>query len=188
MLTSIGKWLARKHIAKFESAYSYDMNYAREMMEANFPAFRGFASMVKFSGLKGTSPAEAMFAVKIATTMAEDCGPCTQLVVTMAEREDIDANVLRAIVAGDLEEMPRDAALGYRFAKATLAHELLETDSLRAEIERRWGKGASVEMALAIAMSRVFPTIKYAMGHGHACQQVRVAGAAVPFVREEVRA
>ena len=87
-----------------------------------------------------------------------------------------------------LELVPRDAALGYRFAKATLAHDLLETDSLRAEIERRWGKGAAVEMALAIAMSRTFPTIKYALGHGHACQQVRVAGSAVPFVREEVHA
>lgn len=188
MLTSIGKWLARKEIAKFESAFDYDMSYAREMMEANFPAFRGFAALVKLSGFKGATPAEAMFAVKIATTMAEDCGPCTQLVVSMAEREGIDASVLRAIVAGDLDSMSRDAALGYRFAKATLAHELLETDSLREEIERRWGKGAPVEIALAIAMSRVFPTIKYAMGHGHACQQVRVAGAAVPFVREEVHA
>lgn len=188
MLAAIGKWLARKQIAKFEGAYDYDMSYARQMMEANFPAFRGFASLVKLSRHQGTTPPETMFAVKIATTMAEDCGPCTQLVVTMAEKHGVAADVLRAIVAGDLEAMPRDAALGYRFAKATLAHDVLETDSLRAEIERRWGKGAAVEMALATAMSRVFPTIKYAMGHGQACQRVRVAGAPVPAVRQEVHA
>ena len=65
----------------------------------------------------------------------------------MAELEGIDTKTLRAIVAGDVDAMPRDAALGYRFAKATLAHDLLETDSLRAEIERRWGKAAAVGAA-----------------------------------------
>jgi hypothetical protein len=184
MLETIGKWFARRQIAKFETAWNYDMSYARDMLEASFPSFRGFAGIIRLAGVKGVTPPAAMYAVKIATTMAEDCGPCAQLTVSMAEREGIDAKTLRAIVAGDVDAMPRDAALGYRFAKATLAHDLLETDALRAEIERRWGKAAAVEMALAIAMSRTFPTIKYALGHGHACQQVRVAGAAVPVMRE----
>jgi hypothetical protein len=188
MLTAIGTWFARKKIEEFESAYNYDMSYAREMLEANFPAFRGFASVVKLSGVTTATPADAMFAAKIATTMAEDCGPCAQLTVTMAEREGIDAKTLRAIVAGDVAAMPEGAALGYRFAKATLAHDLVALDRLRAEIERKWGKGSPSELALAIAISRVFPTIKYALGHGHACQQVRVAGAAVPFAREAAQA
>jgi hypothetical protein len=188
MLNSIGKWLARKQIAKFESAYDYDMSCAREMLEANFSAFRGFASMVKLTGVQVRTPALAMFAAKIATTLAEDCGPCAQLTVTMAEREGVDANTLRAVVVGDLHAMPSDAALGYQFAKATLAHDLREVDRLGAEIERNWGTGSPAELALAIAISRVFPTIKYALGHGHACQQVRVAGAVIPFVREEVHA
>lgn len=188
MLTSIGKWLARKQIANFERAYDYDMSYAREMLDANFTAFRGFASVVKLASVHMATPAEAMFAAKIATTMAEDCGPCAQLTVTIAERAGIDPKTLRAIVAGDLPAMPAGAALGYQFAKATLAHDLGEVDRLRALIERKWGKGSPAELALAIAISRVFPTIKYALGHGHACQQVRVAGAAVPFVREEVHA
>jgi len=188
MLTTIGKWFAGKKIAEFESTYDYDMSYAREMMEANFPAFRGFASVVKLASVKGATPADAMFAAKIATTMAEDCGPCAQLTVTMAERAGIDAKTLRAIVAGDVAEMPESAALGYRFAKTTLSHDVAAIDRLRGEIERRWGKAAAPELALAVALSRVFPTIKYALGHGHACQQVRVAGAIVPLIREEVHA
>ena len=73
MLESIGKWLARKQIAKFEAAWNYDMSYARDMMEASFPSFRGFAGIIKLAGAKGVTPAPAMYAVKIATTMAEDC-------------------------------------------------------------------------------------------------------------------
>ena len=33
-----------------------------------------------------------------------------------------------------------------------------------------------VTLAFAIASTRVFPTLKYALGHGHVCTRVRVAG------------
>jgi succinate dehydrogenase/fumarate reductase flavoprotein subunit len=179
MLEAIGKKVAEHEIAKFEKEWDYDMSYAREMMDANFEAFRGFGEVAKLGALRGVAPAEAMYAAKLATTMAEDCGPCAQLIATMAEREGVDAATLRAIVAGNVNAMPANASLGYRFAKATLAHDLAELDRLRAEISQRWGKSGVVELALAIAMARVYPTVKYAMGYGHACQQIRVAGTAV---------
>jgi hypothetical protein len=34
-----------------------------------------------------------------------------------------------------------------------------------------------VALAFGIATARMFPTIKYAMGYGHACQRIRVDGA-----------
>lgn len=176
MLEAIGKKVAEHEIAKFEKEWDYDMTYAREMMDANFEAFRGFGEVVKLGSLQGTAPADAMYAAKLATTMAEDCGPCTQLIVKMAEREGVSAAALRAIVVGDLAAMSEHVALGYRFAQATLAHDLGELDRLRPEIEKRWGKSGVVELALAIAIARTYPTIKYAMGYGHTCQQVRVAG------------
>jgi hypothetical protein len=42
--------------------------------------------------------------------MAEDCGPCTQLAVTMAEQEGVAPEILRAIIAGDVHAMPDRAA------------------------------------------------------------------------------
>jgi hypothetical protein len=179
MLEAIGKKVAERKIASFEKDWDYDMSYAREMMDANWDAFRGFGAVAKLGALRGEAPAEAMSAAKIATTMAEDCGPCTQLIVSMAEREGVDAAALRAIVAGDVSAMPPGASLGYKFSLATLAHDLAELDRLRGEIRERWGKSAVVELSLAIAIARVHPTVKYAMGYGHACQQIRVAGAVV---------
>jgi hypothetical protein len=38
---------------------------------------------------------------KIVAAVTEDCGPCTQLAVTMAERDGLSAETLRAIVAED---------------------------------------------------------------------------------------
>jgi hypothetical protein len=71
--------------------------------------------------------------------------------------------------------MGDEAALGWRYACAVLAHDP-EADTLRMQIEKLWGPTAVVSLAMAIASARVFPTIKYALGHGHACSRVRAGG------------
>jgi hypothetical protein len=79
--------------------------------------------------------------------------------------------------------MTPDAALGFSFALATLAHDPA-AEQHREEIERRWGKHALVSLAFVIASARVFPTVKYAMGYGKACQRVTVGGAPTPVIRQ----
>jgi uncharacterized lipoprotein YbaY len=119
---------------------------------------------------------------RLAAVLSEDCGPCTQLTITMAEREGVAAATLRAIVAGDLRAMPDDAVLAYRFAQASLAHDA--ADELRSEIVRRWGEQGLISLAFALAIARVFPTVKYALGHGQACSRVTVAGSPLPVLKE----
>jgi hypothetical protein len=53
---------------------------------------------------------------------------------------------------------------------------LVAADELRDEIVQRWGKRALVSLAFAITASRLYPTLKYALGHGRACQRIVVAG------------
>jgi len=48
---------------------------------------------------------------------------------------------------------------------------------LRGEIVARWGGPAAITLAFAITAGRIYPTVKYALGHGHACRRVRVGGA-----------
>lgn len=109
---------------------------------------------------------------------AEDCGPCTQLAVTMAERAGCRPEVLRAIVARDAARLPDAAALGLRFADAVLRRDP-GAEGARQEVLRRWGKRALVSLGYAVTAGRLFPTLKYALGHGAACARVRVAGEAV---------
>jgi hypothetical protein len=60
-----------------------------------------------------------------------------------------------------------------KFARAVSAH-AADADDLRAEIERRWGKRAVASLALAITASRLYPTVKYALGYGKACTRITV--------------
>jgi hypothetical protein len=87
---------------------------------------------------------------------------------------------LRAVLADDPDVMPPDVALAWRFTGATLAHDAA-ADEYRAEIVHRWGRRALVSLAFAITAARLYPTVKYALGHGKACMRVAVAGTPMTF-------
>ena len=182
------RWLVNRQMKAFERKFDYDLSYAREMFDASPRAFWRFSRISGMSNHREGVPLDAWYAAKIAATLSEDCGPCTQLVVTMAEREGVSPASLRAILAADQQAMPDDVALGFHFTRAVLARDIAESDRLRAEILKLWGPRAVVSLALAIASSRVFPNIKYALGHGHACSRVQVAGASAPLAHRESRA
>lgn len=177
------KWLMKRRIAAFERAYDYDMSYVRDLVEADPRAARLFARATAIGQYRRDVPILAWYAAQMTTVMAEDCGPCTQLGVTLAEREGVDPDLLRAMLTRDLAALPAEAALGIRFAEAVLAHDAA-ADALRDEIVRLWGRRALVALGFAITSGRLYPTLKYALGHGRACTRVTVGGAPLPVLRQ----
>jgi hypothetical protein len=87
---------------------------------------------------------------------------------------------LRAVLTGTPSEMPPNVALAWRFTRATLDHHP-SADEYRDEIIRMWGPRAVVSLAFAIVTARMYPTVKYAMGHGKACTRIVVNGAPIAF-------
>lgn len=83
--------------------------------------------------------------------------------------------------------MPPDVALAWKFTRATLAHDAA-ADEYREAIVKRWGRLALVSLAFAITAGRIYPTVKYALGHGKACTRVVVGGAPIVFDRGQTRA
>jgi hypothetical protein len=80
------------------------------------------------------------------------------------------------------------ARLGYRFAAAVLAKDADGCDAAREEIRALWGSAAVVDLSLAVTMGRMYPTVKFGLGHARACARVTVAGQPAPFHRPEVLA
>ncbi len=176
------KWLIRRRIAAFERSFDYDLGYAREILDADTGAFLKLARALPMTHWRRDVPLEVAVAVGITGTLAEDCGPCTQLGVTMALRQGVDAQTLATILSGDVDRMSEPVRLGVRFACAVLAHDPV-ADELREEIVRRWGPRALVSLAYALVGARLYPTLKYALGHGKTCQRVVVAGTPVAVAR-----
>ena len=171
--------LLSRQVDRFEKTWSYDAGYMRAVLAASPMSFLKF-SVLPFLVDRKAAPAAALAAAGIAGTLAEDCGPCTQIGVDMAAAGGVKPEVLRAILAGDEAAMGEDAALAWRFARASLARDLEAVDPLRDEIVRRWGDAALVAISLTLMTSRMYPTLKYALGYGKACSKVVVAGVAAP--------
>src|SRR6266571_4557192 len=83
------KWLVNRRLKKFEREFDYSMDYVREILAATTRGFLAFSKALSLAKYREGAPREATYAASIAATLAEDCGRCTQLVVTMAEHEDV---------------------------------------------------------------------------------------------------
>jgi hypothetical protein len=169
------KWLIRNRLAAFQNKFDYNVDYARQILDADAGALFRFARLGGLSSYRRDVPREVYYAVKLTSTVLEDCGPCTQLVVAMALGDGVEPRTIATVLEGTEALLGEDVRLGVGFARAVAAHDVA-ADELRDDIVKRWGPRALVSLAFAITAARVYPTIKYALGHGKACQRVIVAG------------
>src|SRR3984885_13458755 len=102
-------WFLRRWIAKFERTWNYDAGYLRDVLDADPRALMAFSKTAAIGNYHKDVPPAAYCAAGIVGTMSEDCGPCTQLVIDMAQRKGVDPAILRAVVARDLTAMPFEA-------------------------------------------------------------------------------
>lgn len=170
--------ILKSQLAAFQRKWNYDVGFAREALEADpMAVFALFLVSSLMDGRKG-APAAVSHAVKLVGVMSEDCGPCSQLAVDMALADGVDPAVMHAVATRDFVAMPEEVALAVRFAEASVARSP-SADEPRDEIVRRWGQRGLVSLAMSLAAARVYPTVKYALGHGRACLRLDVAGQSV---------
>lgn len=176
-------WLIRRRIDAFEREYDYDMDYARDLLETSRDAMIRFHRATALGAYRESLPMDAWHACRLAAIQLEDCGPCTQLIATMAERDGQPSDMIRSVLNGRVETQSADVQLAVAFTHSVLRREP-EMSALREEVLARFGRQGLVSLAFAMLSCRLYPTLKYALGYGHACSVVEVGGAAVHAARE----
>jgi hypothetical protein len=78
------RWAQRRATDKFEREWNYDASYIRDMIDASPRAARMFSRATALGQFRRDVPIEAWCAAGITAVRHEDCGPCTQIGVTMA--------------------------------------------------------------------------------------------------------
>jgi len=170
------RWLIEHQLAAFERRWHYPMDYARELLRASRRGFWRFARVLPLSAWRDGVPVAAWHAAKLVAVRAEDCGPCTQLVVDMARADGVPDTLLRAVLADDdtaLVAQDPDAALAAHFARCWATGSPGLADA-RDALRQRFGERGLASLALAMSGARLFPMIKSALGHGEACRRVQV--------------
>lgn len=149
------------------------MDYLRVVARHSTAGFAKFMAFLPLAGHRGGLPLAAWFAARLAATRSEDCGTCVQVVVNDALNRGVPPRLVRDLVDERWETVPEELARVYHFAYA-VAGRLPRAEELREPVRARYGDGGLVELAMAIAAARVFPTAKRALGLAQSCSRVRV--------------
>src|ERR1044071_4070280 len=102
------RWALRRAIARFERTWNYDASYLRDIVQASPRAAWLCSRAAALGQFRRDLPIEAWCAAGITAVRHEDCGPCTQLAVTMAERNGVSPAVLRAVLGDNPDAMPEE--------------------------------------------------------------------------------
>ena len=172
-------WLVERQFRALEAQYGESCDWMRDMVRGSRAGFFKFSLFSPMATHRRHLPVEAYHVARIAVGTADDCGPCLQTFIADALKQGMDEQVLQDAVQGAAELLPAQSAPAYRLSAAVAGRH----NGLSYLVERAracYGEAGLVELALAIASARVFPTLKRALGHGETCSQVRIGGRTVP--------
>jgi AhpD family alkylhydroperoxidase len=167
------RWLLHRALNNEERKVGESVDYLRHIANVSPGALVRFATIGPFANCRKVLPADAWFTAQVVASQREDCGTCLQIVINLARQAGVDRRRLRAVLDGDPEALPDDLADVYRFTRAVIGA-TGDEDRLRETLRNRYGERGLVELAYAIAASRIPPTVKRALGYSKSCSAVGV--------------
>ncbi len=166
-------FVVRRKIRSAEKRLGEPLDYLRQMYDHAPDAFWQFSKVARAATYREKLPAAPFHVARLVAVKHQDCGPCVQTVVNLAKEDGVEPAVLKAALAGKVEELPESLRDVYRFAQAVAAR-TGEEDSYRERLRKVFGEEAVIELALAIATCQVFPILKRSLGHARSCSLVKV--------------
>ncbi len=161
------KTLLIQSINSFERKTGYDASYMKAIAESSPKMAIYFSKLIKLNSYRKKTSLELMAVAKIAAMKAEDCGSCLQLNINYAIWDGVDPVLVETVVKKP-EALSGDHRLIYRFATG-VAHQTQELDHLRSQIQEKYGRDVLIELSMAIATARVYPSLKRGMGYASSC-------------------
>jgi len=166
----MNRWLLGKLLVWGEKELGVPTAYAWHLRDVAPSRLWRFSMIKVVEGPRRITTPDVWHAAGLAAAMAEDCGPCVQIHVNLALKDKVDPDLLRSLVAGDLDRVPAPVASAFRYGDA-VARGLL-ADDLRDEIRKAWGERGLVELAFTIATARFYPAVKRGLGYARTCERV----------------
>ncbi|MBL8823736.1 MAG: hypothetical protein JNJ77_14200 [Planctomycetia bacterium] len=166
------RWIINRRLNAAEKKLGVSVDYLRHIARISLPAFFKFVKFMPLAEYRKKLPADAYHVARIVAVQQEDCGSCVQIEVNLARQDGVDAALLINVLNQDVDKLSPELANVYLFAKAISSQQ--DEPDLRELIRIDYGEEGLVELALAIAACRVFPTTKRALGYATSCSKVEV--------------
>lgn len=167
-MTSVIRWLMEKRLRAVEREQGVSLAYLRQILRISPPHFLKFMKVMPLARFRRALPSEAYHIARIVTASHEDCGTCLQMEVHLAKQAGVSTAVLHTVIEENPCALSPDLAEVYFFVEAVATCNG-EEDEYREAILRRYGEVGLIELSMAIAVSRMFPTVLHAMGYTAPC-------------------
>jgi alkylhydroperoxidase family enzyme len=165
--------LIQAQLAREERRLGSSLDYLRHIARVSLPAFLKFGAFTPLARHRRVLPAEPYHVARLVSTQLEDCGTCVQIEVNLARQSGVAPELIQAVLNQAPELLPSSLEDVYRFAEAVVTHTGDEGET-RERLRHQLGEEGLVELALAIAACRVFPTTKRALGYAISCERVEI--------------
>lgn len=149
------------------------VDYLRFIVRHSIGAFLKFVKIMPLNDYRKQLPADAWHVARIVATRDADCGPCTQIELNLARKGGVDPAILQTIIDDHPENLPSPLDEVHRFTQAVLENHA-EATPLREAIRNRFGERGLIELSLAVASCRVFPTTKRMLGFAKTCSATQL--------------
>ena len=160
-------------IAFFKAHYHYDTTYMEEMLEASTQSYEVFENFLPMATFANKAPLDAISVARITAIVNEDCGTCAQLYVDLAIEAGLDKEIIQEVVFNNGKNLPTSLKDLYDFTLAVSNNESIEA-TLYAKMNEHYSKEVLVEISLAIAATKVFPTIKRVLNLAQSCSLIKI--------------
>ncbi len=165
--------LIHRILNREERKLGESVDYLHYVADVSPAAFFRFCSIMPFANSRKALPKDAWFMAQVVAAQDADCGPCLQITLNLARHSDVDPTLLRAALDGRCHDMSPEMADVYQFAKAVVTSSG-EDETLRETLRKRYGDRGLIELAYAIASSRIPPMVKRVLGYAKSCSATPV--------------
>lgn len=157
----------------FQSHFNYDTSYMKEMLTENSKAFETFEAFLPMSTFVDKSPKDVIFVARLTSMKNEDCGACLQLNVDMATEAGVDKEIIQEVIFNEGKNLSSELKMIYDFTLCVGNKETVDAQ-LYEKMNKTYAKEVIVEIGLAIAATKVFPTLKRVLNDIQSCASIQI--------------
>ncbi len=162
-MISVTRWFGQKRLRAIEQDHGSPLSYLRQMLRVSPAHFFTFIKIMPLARFRRALPPEAYHLARIVTVRHEHGGTCLQMEIGLAQQAGIRIPLLHAVLGESPCALPPELAEIYFFSE-TVARGSGEEGHWREAIMRRYGEVGIIELAHAISIARLFPTVMHVMG------------------------
>jgi len=157
----------------FQSHYSYDTSYMKEMLSVAPSAYEKFEAFLPMASHIEATPKEVLYVCKITSMQYEDCSACLQLNVDMAIEAGVEKEIIKEVLFNKGKNLSSSLKDVYEFSLAVAKNSPI-SEELYDKMHTKYSKEILMEMALAIASTKVFPAIKRVLKDDVSCSLIDI--------------